>query len=199
MISACSASQNQKPMPAVDLYIGTEHQRIKAGLEKVWGDRQCNGFNLDWRLVSTKHGLIHTNKSLDPYDVNTSESRIYKSKELYKNIETLIKDYDLVFFILGNKFYKGQGLDKSPFKVSERVTLIFLLGDSFEDQIPDLPNMHFVPAGKPLAERLHTSPRILKGVVFKRLCDSACSQGFEVFEKIKNNPQCILEIVQQNS
>lgn len=199
VISSCSARQNKKPMPAAELYKGTEHERIKAGLGKVWEDRQNNDISVDWRLVSTGHGLIYKEHVLEPYDVSTEESQMLKSKELHKNIEVSIKDYDLVFFLLGNKFYIGQRLDKRPFEVSEGVTQIFLLGDSFKYLIPDLPNMHFVPAGKPLADKLDTNTRILKGIVFKKLCDVACRDGFEVFEDIKNNPQLILEIVQQNS
>ncbi|MDE0638071.1 MAG: hypothetical protein OXI43_19700, partial [Candidatus Poribacteria bacterium] len=115
VISSCSEKQEEKTLPAWELYIGDEHQYIKAGLKKVWSDRQYIGISIDWRLVSTEHGLIHKECVLEPYDVSTKESRILKSKKLHKDIEELIKDYDLVFFLLGKPFYEGQRLDKCPF------------------------------------------------------------------------------------
>ncbi len=195
-ISSCSEKQEKETLPAWELYIGDEHQKIKTGLEKVWEDRQNNGISVDWRLVSTGHGLIHKECVLEPYDVSTDKSQILKSEKLHKDIEELIKDYDLVFFLLGKPFYMGQRLDKCPFEVSDEVTQIFLIytkTKGYRHLIPEnLPNCNVVELNSNDFKSGYTA----KGYVFEKLCEAACRDGFEVFEKVKDDPQLILDIVQ---
>ena len=37
-----------------------------------------------------------------------------------------------------------------------------------------------------------------QGVVFKKLCEVACREGFQVFEQVKQDPQSLIEIVQRS-
>ena len=199
VISSCSERQQDETLPAWELYIGDEHQYIKAGLKKVWEDLQDVGRSIDWHLVSTGHGLIHKECVLEPYDVSTKDSQILNSKKLHRDIEELIKDYDLVFFLLGKSFYEGQVLDKRPFKVSDGVTQIFLIytkTEGYREMIPeDLPNCYAIELKFDDGFR---DIRRAKGTVFKRLCEAACREGFQVFEEVKRDPQRLLEIVLNN-
>ena len=51
VITPCSARQNKKPMPASELYRGTEHQKIEAGLEEVRAHRQYGGTTIKWYII----------------------------------------------------------------------------------------------------------------------------------------------------
>jgi hypothetical protein len=82
------------------------------------------------------------------------------------------------------------------FEVERAVTLIFLLPKSQRRAVnEDLPNVHVVETGSDLKKSLRTTNWALKGVVMRRLCEAACSQGFQVFEEVKQDPQRLIEIV----
>jgi len=184
--------------PAAEMYTGQQHLYLMEGLQEL---RKMYGKDVvDPHIISAGYGLLRENDIIVPYNVTFGNKKdileLSNRLQIHKHVETLIADYDLVFFLLGKKYVQALQL---CFRVSDSVTQIFLIGDSYKDCIPDLPNTHFVPTGKPLADKLGTNTRILKGVVFKKLCKAACSQGFQVFEAVKQDPQLILEIVQQNS
>ncbi|MDE0318141.1 MAG: hypothetical protein OXM61_24945 [Candidatus Poribacteria bacterium] len=194
VITPCSARQNKKPMPASELYRGTEHQKIEAGLEEVRAHRQYGGTTIKWYIISTKHGLIKEDKKLAPYNVPNSKSPILKDgKKLNEDISQLIKEYDLVFFLLGQEYVKALQL---PFGVPETVAQIFITykrTKGYSHLIPkNLPNCNVVE----LNSNDFMSGYTAKGYVFEKLCEAACRDGFEVFEKVKDNPQLILDIVQ---
>ena len=196
VISPCSARQKKESLSASELYTGSEHKLVMAGLGKVRKHAKYGDTTIDSYIVSTKHGLISEDYVVAPYNVCDSKNYILKgsgTKKLNEDIENLIKNFDLVFFLLGGDYVKALQL---PFEVADSVTQIFLLGDTHRNLIPRLPNIHFVPAGKPLADKLRATTRTLKGLMFKTLCEAACSQGFQVFEDVKQNPQRLIEIVQ---
>ncbi len=202
VITSCTSRKRDYKAPASEMYTGQQHQRLMEGLKQL---RTCYGKStIDLAIISAKYGLLSENKVIAPYNVtfsglNTGDL-LERSNNLhiYEHVETLIVDYDLVFFLLGKKYVQVLQL---PFQVADSVTQIFLLGDTHRKMILelDLPNTHFVPAGESLRHALDTNFTALKGIVFKKLCEAACKQGFEVFEEVKNNPQLILEIVRQNS
>lgn len=200
VISSCSEKQEDNTLPACKLYIGGEHQYIQSCLKRVWSAHQYVGIIIDWHLVSTGHGLIHRERVLEPYDVSTKDSQILKSKKLHKDIEELIKDYDLVFFLLGKPFYQGQGLNKHPFKVSDEVIQIYLIctrTNGYREMIPeDLLNCYAVELKFDDGFR---DIRRAKGFAFKKLCEAACRDGFQVFEDVKNDPQKLIEIALQEN
>ncbi|RKU11989.1 hypothetical protein C6501_11830 [Candidatus Poribacteria bacterium] len=184
------------------MYTGQQHQRLMEGLKQF---RTRYGKSvIDVAIISAKYGLLSEKKVIEPYNLTFSGLKngdlLERSNNLriHEDVETLIIDYDLVFFLLGKEYVQVLQL---PFQVRDSVTQIFLLGDTHKKIIVehDLSNIHFVPAGESLRHKLHTNFTALKGVVFKKLCEAVCRDGFEVFEEVKKNPQLILEIVQQNS
>ncbi len=197
VISPCSATQNKKPMPAAELYIGTEHQKIKVGLGKVREHPQYGGTTINWYIISTKHGLIKENKILTPYNVPNDESPILKDgKKLTDDISKSIKDYDLVFFLLGQEYVKALQL---PFRVPETVTQIFVIYKRTKGYSHLIPKNALNCNTVELNSNEFKSGYTAKGSVFNKLCEAACKQGFEVFEEVKNNPQLIRKIALQNS
>lgn len=178
--------------PAAEMYEGRGHEEIMKGLRKI---RRCYGREIvDLSIVSTGYGLINECCVIVPYDVPNSMSPILNGDgrvKLHQDVETLIKDYELVFFFLGEKYVRALQL---PFEVPDSITQIFLLGDTHRKLIPDLPNTRFVSAGEPLRDELNTTHTALKGVVFKKICERVCCDGLQVFEQIMGNPQLIPDI-----
>ncbi len=199
VISSCTSRKCDYKAPASEIYTGQQHQHLMEGLKQF---RTCYGKSvIDLAIISAKYGLLSEKKVIEPYNLTFSGLKngdlLQRSNSLkiHEHVETLIVDYELVFFLLGKKYVQVLQL---PFQARDPVTQIFLLGDTHKKIIVehDLSNIHFVPAGKSLRHKLHTNFTALKGVVFKKLCEAACRDGFEVFEKVKENPQLILEIVQ---
>lgn len=180
---------------AAEMYTGLQHRYLMEGLEQV---REIHGQAVaDLHIISAGYGLLSEHDVIVPYNMTF---QILPKKEiltrsnklqLHERVETLIADYKLVFFLLGKEYVQALQL---PFQVTEMVTQIFLLGDTYKDLIPDSQNTHFVPAGRDLARTLGVMGVALKGFVFRKLCLTACREGFQVFEEVMRNPQLIHQI-----
>ena len=183
--------------PAAEMYKGREHKLLMEGIKSVREHNQYGKIAINWHIISTGYGLISECKDIVPYDVENSKSPILKDgKKLNKNIEKIIKNFDLVFFLLGKKYVKALRLLQLPFRVPETVVQIFVTykrTKGYSHLIPkNLPNCNVVELNFNEFKSGYTA----KGYVFKKLCEAACSQGFQVFKDVKDDPQLILDIVQ---
>lgn len=183
VVSSGSSRQLPCKAPAAELYTGQQNRHLMEGLEQV---RRVHGKRaIDLSLISEKYGLLGERDVIEPYDCafqGLKNEHILKHSErlqLHKRAKALIMPYDLVFFLLGKEYVQAL---KLPFEDSEAIAQIFLLGPTHEALIPDLPNLHFIPAGVEVARRLGVTSFALKGVLFKRLCEVACREGLKVFE-----------------
>ena len=201
VISSCSKDQNKGPVPAIELYKGIAHKYVVEGLTKVRQHPQSQEITFDLFILSTKHGLISENKVIDCYNVE-NESAVWTQTPYYvcEKVLSIIHNYDLVFFLLGQDLEALQLADQS-FKYSGPATLIFLISQTHSKRyisfdLSRVSNIYVVNTGKPLAKDVRgSSQRTIGWFVFKRLCEVACSDGFDVFEGIKKNPYSIPEIV----
>lgn len=181
--------------PAAEMYEGREHEEIMEGLRKI---RNCYGKEVvDLSIISTGYGLIDECCAIAPYDVPNNTSPVLNGNgrsKLHEDVEKLIKDYDLVFFLLGEKYLKALQL---PFNVPDTVTQIFLIftrTSGYRKLIPEsLQNCEAVE----MHAREFRSGYTAKGLVFNRLCEAACCDGFQVFEQVKQDPQRLLEIIRR--
>ena len=184
---------------AAEMYTGQQHRYLMAGLEKV---REVYGSTVvDLHIISAGYGLLAEDDDIVPYNITFSGLNKAdflarsNSLQIHERVETLIAGYDLVFFLLGEKYVQALQL---PFEVPDTVTQIFLLGTGYRKLIPDSPNAHFVPTGSSLARELGVMGVALKGFVFKQLCEVVRREGLQVFEKIRQNPHLIPNIVLAN-
>lgn len=195
-LAARSAELKSYGTSATDMYTGQQHLHLKAGLEQL---RTCYKEPvIDLHIISAGYGLLNESDIIFPYNATfkglKSKELLARSNslQLHERVETLITDYDLVLFLLGAEYVRALQL---PFEVPDTVTQIFLIGTGSQKLIPDLPNIHFVPAGPSLRRKLQTTYTTLKGLVFERLCAYVCRGGLQVFEEIRQNPQRILDVV----
>jgi len=187
-------------VPAAEMYTGQQHRYLMAGLEKV---RKVYGSAVvDLHIISAGYGLLAENDDIVPYNVTFSGLNKVdllarsNSLQLHERVEALIAGYDLVFFLLGKEYVQALQL---PFEVPDTVTQVFLLGTSYKKLIPDLPNIHFVSAGKSLRAELNTTQTALKGFVLKKVCKRVCHNGLRVFKKIGCDPQLIPDIARMTA
>lgn len=181
--------------PAAEMYTGRQHRPLMEGLKQL---REIHGPNVvDLYIISAGYGLLNENKVIVPYDVTFGKrkkeiSELSESLQIHEQVENLVVDYDLVFFLLGEKYVRAL---KLPFQNTDSVTKIFLLGNTHRKLIPDTQNFYFVAAGNDLAHKLSVMSVALKGFVFKRLCEVVCNEELQVFGQIKQNPQMLVKIV----
>jgi len=227
VISGCSGRQKHKPLNklqsedfcsdallnrrkeelrdyrelAVDMYTGDEHQYVITGLQKARG--RYGRALMDLSIVSTGYGLLNESTVIVPYDVDPAKSCVLlkASHRLRQDLENLIAaNYDLVFFLLGGKYYNALALHKNPFSTEEvpnTIPLVFLVGQTHISRIPSyLPNYHAVQLD-PEEFIEFGGNRKAKGKVFKKLCEVACRDGSHIFEQVKQDPQQLLEIVRR--
>lgn len=197
VISPCSGTQKDRRAPAIELYEGQEHNKVRMGLKEIRRHSQYGKTIVDLYIISTKHGLIKEDRVIDPYDVPNNTSPVLNGEgrgKLHRGVEKLIKDYDLVFFVLGKEYVKALQL---PFNGPGTVTQVFLIftrTTGYRNLIPEcLQSCEVV--------ELHASEfgsgYIAKGLVFSKLCEAACREGFHLFEEVKQDPQRLLEIVRR--
>ena len=194
VITSCTSRKRDCEAPAAEMYTGAQHTLLMEGLKQVW--KVYGKQPIDLAIISAKYGLLSEHDVIVPYNVTFQG---LKKKEilarsdrlqLHERTKALIERYDLIFFLLGKEYIQALRL---PFEISATVTQIFLLGTGYRKLIPDSPNTHFVPVGSDLARELGVMGIALKGHVFKQLCRVVCRDGFQVFEKIKQNPRQILD------
>ena len=174
---------------AANMYKGDEHLYIMKGLGKV---RDCYGRRaIDLYIISTGYGLINECTVIVPYDVPPDKSRVLLEEcgRLHKSVEDLIADYDLIFFLLGQKYYNALELHKRPFQVPDTVIQIFLIGKSYKNLMPNSRNARSVPATELVSERDGADNYNFKGLLFKKLCETACREGLQIFDEVRQNPQ----------
>ena len=118
----------------------------------------------------------------------------YDETGFLESMVTLIEGYNLVLSIL-----RWQDIVRLQrvFEVERTAAVIFLIAPSHKHVVnEDLPNLHVVKTDSNLRENLHTTNWAMKGVVLRRLCEAACRDGFQVFQQVKQDPQQLIEIVQ---
>ena len=183
---------------AAKMYKGDEHLYVMKGLGRV---RDCYRRGvIDLSIISTGYGLINECTVIVPYNVPPTKSHVLleESDRLHKSIEDLIADYDLVLFLLGQQYYNALELHKRPFQVPDTVTQIFLIGKSYKNLMPDSHNARFVPATELVSELDGATNYNFKGLLFKKLCETACREGLQVFKEVRRNPQIIRDIALGN-
>ncbi len=183
--------------PAAKMYTGRQHRPLMEGLEQL---RENYGPDVvDLYIISAGYGLLKENKVIVPYDVTFGKIKgrileLSDSLQIHNKVETLVVDYDLVFFLMGKEYVQALQL---PFQVPDTVRQVFLAAPSWKYVFSDhLQNIHVACAGVDLVNQLDGATKHnLKGFVFKRLCEAICRDGLQVFEQIRQNPQKLIGIV----
>lgn len=193
-------------LPAAEMFTGPLYVQLREGLKQIREHEQYGKTTIDLYFpwyhcrVDGKLSPVGEKDIIIPFDTAPlHELAVLEFGEngIPEKTVDLLEGYDLVFSLLRQDDIKSL---QRVFEVERATTLIFLLPKSQRKAVnEDLPNVHVVETGSALQKSLRTTNWALKGVVMRRLCEAACSQGFQVFEDVKQDPQRLIEIIQQNS
>lgn len=187
--------------PAGEMYTGGQHIRLMEGI-KTLRDHFGEGV-VDLYIVSAGYGLISENKSIVPYNVTFIGMKVKEKTEwsrqigIHDNLESLITKYDLVFFLLGEHYLRAIAL---PFDaVTPEQKLVFFASDTTQEMIPHCAPYYFINVcGLEDAKSLSDGIVALKGHIFNLLAQDAVYEDPSLFEKIYQDPNCILSLLEKH-
>jgi Queuine tRNA-ribosyltransferase len=178
------------------MYTGLQHLRLMEGIEVLRNTFQSE--SIDLNIVSAGYGLINEDKVIVPYEVTfnsmNSKQVLEWSKHLNikEDLEKKIKGYDLVFFLLGDKYLKSLQL---PVHVeTEGQKLIFLAGKSSRSSIPNEAPYHLIEVGQEDAKEFSYGLIGLKGYLFKLLSEEI-KNNTNLLNSINDDPSLILDVL----
>ncbi|MDD3898356.1 MAG: hypothetical protein PHE82_05330 [Syntrophomonadaceae bacterium] len=156
-------------LPAGKMYTGAQHLRLNEGVSAL---REKYGYDMvDVYIVSAGYGLISENYPVLPYEVTFNKMK--KSEivqwaqflKIHEKMEELLPPYDLVFFLLGEKYL--QALQLPLAHVNNKQRLVFICSNSSQRLIPQEPPYYTVPLGPDDAREFRYGLVGLKGHLFK--------------------------------
>ena len=184
--------------PAGEMFTGPYACAIREGLRQIRGHEQYSQTKIDQYFPSSYYrvdlgdDLVHENDIIVPFDVEplSGTGNIdYGETDRSGRLQALIERYDLVFSLL--KKYDFFPLEHL-FRIQYKVPVILLVARSWQVSVPE---SHLVCAADLVGQIEGVTNYNYQGAVFKKLCEVACREGFHVFEQVKQDPQCLLEII----
>lgn len=182
------------------IYTGMQHQRLMEGVEML---RDKYGHDvIDLYIVSAGYGLISEDRVVVPYEVtfNTMNGRAISEWShkigIHKDLDALVPKYDLVLFLLGDKYLKAVDLPLENVNINQK--LVFFASSTSKKMIPDRPPYYFVEVGQEDAKSFSYGLVGLKGYLFKLMAQDAVKEDLTLFEKIYNDPACTHSLLEKH-
>lgn len=174
--------------PAIEMYIGREHNLVVEGVEKLW-----NAFskeNIVFHIVSCGYGLIPYNKEIVPYNCSFSNMKVSKIREiaetlnLAENFYNITRDCNLVFIMLGRMYLKALNLRQLPLHPK----YVFIGSKESKGRVPKQENVKYIIASKERAREYGASSIDLKGMIFLDLCSALCDDTLDALLEEMSSP-----------
>ena len=179
---------------ASEMYTGMQHLRLMEGINAL---RQKFGKGiLDLYVVSAGYGLINEDKEIVPYEVtfNTMNAsginEWSKQIKIHQSLDQIINEYDLVFFLLGDKYLRAVDLPLNATKENQKL-LVFASGTS-KKMVPNVAPYYFIEVGQEDAKSFSYGLVGLKGFLFKLLSQDIISSDGKLLEQIYGDPSLIM-------
>ncbi|MEH7238846.1 tRNA-guanine transglycosylase DpdA [Bacillus sp. JJ1562] len=180
------------------MYTGMQHVRLMEGVESL---RSHYGRDIvDVSILSAGYGLIDEERVIVPYEVtfnNMNAKQVIDWSnflDINRSVSDMIKGYDLVFFLLGDKYLKSVQLPLPETTPGQK--LIFLASKTSKSAIPNYEPYHFVEVGQEDAKEFSYGLIALKGYLFKLLTNEL-NNDISLLDEIHKNPQLILEVLEK--
>lgn len=190
-------------LPAGKMYTGAQHLRLNEGVLAL---REKYGSDIvDVYIVSAGYGLISENHPILPYEIAFSKMKKGEIVQwaqflkIHEKTEELLPHYDLVFFLLGEKYL--QALQLPLVEVNDKQRLVFICSNSSQRLIPQTLPYYTIPLGPDDAREFRYGLVGLKGQLFKLFAHEvikSCSLLEEVYDHPRRFITC-LEHYRHNS
>jgi hypothetical protein len=180
---------------ASDLYTGMQHLRLMEGIDLL---REEYGNDIvDLSIISAGYGLVSEKKKIVPYEVTFNNMNSKEIKEwsdhlqIPYSISNEISKYDLIIFLLGDKYIRSLQLPIKGLKENQK--LVFLASKTSKKFIPDTNPYYFLEVGQNDAKEFSYGLVGLKGYLFKLLSKEIVIHGKDFLNKIYDNPTVIMD------
>ena len=181
------------------IYTGMQHLRLMEGITEV---RKAFGEDVvDLYIVSAGYGLISEKKEVVPYEVtfNSMNGAAISNWSLqlgiHKDLNALIPQYDLVFFLLGDKYLTAVHLPLEAARNDQK--LLFFASGTSKKMIPSAPPYYFIEVGQRDAKSFSYGLVGLKGFLFKLLSREMISSNGTLFEKVFADPGLVMKTLEK--
>lgn len=197
-LAAREEELKQYRLPASQMYKGMQHLRLMEGMKTLRA--AFGGDVLDLSIISAGYGLVHEDKEIVPYEVTFSNMTASKIKywakhlKLRESLSQKIKGYDLVFFMLGNDYLRALEL---PLEVNGSSKLLFLASKDSKKLIPNKHPYYLIQVGQDESKSFGYASIGLKGYLFKLLIQEVLRNGKEIFEKISDEPNLLMSLLER--
>ena len=181
--------------PAAKMYTGDQHIKLMNGISSLREKYHKKG--LDLAIVSAGYGLIKENQKIAPYEVTFNDMKTSEIKQwsehlkIPENLEKMIKGYDLIIFLLGDKYLRALKLPLNNIKPKQK--LVFLASKTSKKLIPSNHPCYFLEVGKKEAKDFKYGLVGLKGHLFKLLSKEIIENDKNLLEKIYQEPEVFMK------
>jgi hypothetical protein len=159
---------NVPSITAQDLYTGRQQENVTDAGRLL----RKNGINVDRHFISAGFGLVGEDERLPPYEVTFSSMNVSEIRErsrklgIKEDVHRLLTEsnYDIVFFTLGEDYFKSIDIDEAVRKVPPNSIGVVFNRELADDQYA---NIVSVPARTEDAKRHETIVIGLKGHYLK--------------------------------
>lgn len=184
---------------AGDMYTGLQHLRLMEGINSL---RQTFGEKiLDLCIVSAGYGIIHEDKMIVPYEVTFNSMNSVgitewsKKLGIHNDLSEFIKSYDLVLFLLGDKYLRAVSLPLEGTRPTQKI-LVFASATS-KKMVSDEKPYYFIEVGQNDAKSFSYGLVGLKGYLFKLLSQDIIASGGQLLEDIYHDPSLVMQTLQK--
>jgi Queuine tRNA-ribosyltransferase len=175
--------------PAGEMYTGAQHLRLMEGVKLL---RQKLGREvIDVAIASAGYGLIAEDRVIAPYEVTFNTMKVAevdawaKHLGMHATLEKIVRDYDLVFLLLGENYLRSLTL---PIKTNPEKTFIFFASKSSVKIIPELTERTYIlPLSNSEAKHFSYGLVGLKGFLFKQFAEVVTKES-NWLERVYEHP-----------
>lgn len=179
---------------AGEMYTGMQHLRLMEGIQSL--RKELGEDIVDLCIVSAGYGLINESRVIVPYEVtfntmNASGISEWSQKlGIHEDLSDYVREYDLVFFLLGDKYLRAVALPLENTKPDQKI-LVFASGTS-RKMIPYQEPYYFIEVGQEDAKSFSYGLVGLKGYLFKLLSQDIVTSNGGLLEKIYQDPSIVM-------
>lgn len=181
-------------LPAAEMYAGEQHLLVMDGIRLL---REAFGpESVDLAILSAGYGLISEEREIAPYAVTFKTMKVGEIDEwgrflgVRQAFKNKIKDYDLIFILLGEHYLRSL---KLPVPTRADQTLVFFASHGSKRYIRDSPAKTVIlPLAQKEAKQFRYGVISIKGGIFRDLAKvSVREPGW--LERIWDDPRTLAD------
>lgn len=163
---------------AKEMYTGSQHLSLMEGINYY----RSNGGSIDLSIISAGYGLLDEDDLIVPYEVtfNNMNSQTIKNwskkQRITEKLQEKVKEYDLVFFLLGDKYLQSV---EWPLDINDNQRFFFFAGNSSRARVMVGKNYHLLSIGEAEAKAFKFGLIGIKGYLFSQLLHHVVDNGIE--------------------